>query len=45
MRLDFSCGVGASFAGRVDGESGGEVGGEGTLETLDSDGPIMRRVG
>ena len=45
VRLGFSCGVGASFPVRVDGETGGEAGGEGPLDTLDSAGPTIRRVG
>lgn len=49
VRLGFSCEVRASFSVRADeetgDETGGEAGGEGPLETLDSAGPTIRRVG
>lgn len=49
VRLGFSCGVEVAFSVRVDGdiggETGGEAGGEGPLDTLDSAGPTIRRVG
>jgi len=45
VRLGFSCKAEASFSVRVDGETGGEAGGEGPPDTLDSAGPTIRRVG